>query len=69
MADEGGTLEEVIAIANNVAANIATMSVSLSPCSVPGQEPSFHLGQDEMELGLGELYNKYIAKLLNVASG
>ena len=41
------------AIANNVAANIATMSVSLSPCSVPGQEPSFHLEQDEMELGLG----------------
>lgn len=43
-------------IANNVAANIATMSVSLSPCSVPGQEPSFHLEQDEMELGLGEFY-------------
>ena len=53
------------AIADDVAAGIATMSVSLSPCSVPGQECSFHLGQDEMELGLGELY---IAKLLNVAS-
>ena len=41
-------------IANDVAASIATMSVSLSPCSVPGQESSFHLEQDEMELGLGE---------------
>ena len=29
------------------------MSVSLSPCSVPGQDPSFTLGKDEMELGLG----------------
>lgn len=31
----------------------ATMSVSLSPCSTPGQEPSFTLKDDEMELGLG----------------
>ena len=29
------------------------MSVSLSPCSVPGHKPSFHLAEDEMELGLG----------------
>ena len=49
------------AIANDVATKIATMSVGLSPCSVPGQEPSFHLEQDEMELGLGEFYiPKYI---------
>jgi len=58
LADKGGTLEEVTALANNVATNIATMSVSLSPCSVPGQEPSFHLEQDEMELGLGEYITK-----------
>ena len=31
----------------------ATMSVSLSPCVVPGREPSFHLEENEMELGLG----------------
>ena len=30
-----------------------TMGVSLSPCSVPGSKPSFHLEEDEMELGLG----------------
>ena len=29
------------------------MSVSLSPCSVPGKRPSFQLAEDEMELGLG----------------
>ena len=33
---------------------IATMSVSLSPCSVPGLKASFTLEEDEMELGLGE---------------
>ena len=32
---------------------IATMSVSLSPCSLPGHKPSFQLGENEMELGLG----------------
>lgn len=53
LADGGRGLEEVTAIANDVATSIATMSVSLSPCSVPGQQPSFHLEQDEMELGLG----------------
>lgn len=31
-----------------------TMGLSLTPCSVPGSGPSFHLGTDEMELGLGE---------------
>ena len=30
-----------------------TMGVSLSPCSVPGSKPSFHLEEDEMEIGLG----------------
>ena len=35
----------------------ATMSVSLSPCSVPGLKPSFTLREDEMELGLGKLFS------------
>ena len=39
------------------------MSVSLSPCSVPGHKPNFTLGEDEMELGLGRqvLALSYIA--------
>ena len=32
---------------------IGTMSVSLSPCYILGQQPSFSLADDEMELGLG----------------
>ena len=31
-----------------------TMGVSLAPCSLPGSLPSFVLGSDEMELGLGK---------------
>ena len=64
LADRGGTLEEVTAVANAVASNIATMSVSLSPCSVPGQEPSFHLELDEMELGLGKMVTSDIVYVL-----
>ena len=41
----------------------ATMSVSLSPCSVPGLKPSFSLKEDEMELGLGELSSRKISLL------
>lgn len=40
-------------VAQEVADSIATMSVSLSPCSIPGNKPSFELKADEMELGLG----------------
>ena len=29
------------------------MSVSLSPCSVPGHKPLFQFGENEIELGLG----------------
>ena len=31
------------------------MSVSLTPCSVPGQTANFTLGEEEMELGTGKL--------------
>ena len=29
------------------------MSVSLSPCSLPGHKPSFQFGENEMEIELG----------------
>lgn len=34
---------------------LATLSISLTPCSLPGCKPSFNLNEDEMELGLGGL--------------
>jgi dihydroxyacetone kinase len=53
LAEKGHSLDEVLAAAQEVANDIATMSVSLSPCALPGHKASFSLGEDEMELGLG----------------
>lgn len=53
VADMGETLHSVAAAARAVAADVATMSVSVSPCIVPGRGPSFELPQGWMGLGLG----------------
>ncbi|XP_019854543.1 PREDICTED: triokinase/FMN cyclase-like [Amphimedon queenslandica] len=53
MAEKGCSLDEIAVTVQEVADSIGTMSVSLSPCSVPGHKPSFQLGENEMELGLG----------------
>ncbi len=50
----GRTLAEVAAIARDTAARIGTMGVALGSCTVPAAgRPSFSLGDDEIELGLG----------------
>jgi len=54
MADKGGSLDEVVAVAERALANIRTMGVALSPCIVPlAGKPTFTLGEDEMEIGMG----------------
>lgn len=53
-AEAGKSLEEVKAVAEKVIANTRTMGMSLNPCIVPAAgKPSFELGEDEMEMGLG----------------
>jgi dihydroxyacetone kinase-like protein len=53
-ADQGGSLNEVAAIAEKALANIRTMGVALSPCTVPlAGKPTFTIGEDEMEIGMG----------------
>ena len=54
LAETGAELEEVTRVAQEVANSVRTMGVGLSACVVPaaGVE-SFHLEEDEMELGLG----------------
>ena len=48
------SLEEVKRIAEKACANVRTMGVALSPCIVPRiGHPSFELGEDEMEIGMG----------------
>jgi dihydroxyacetone kinase-like protein len=53
-AAEGGSLDEVVAVAEKALANIRTMGVALSPCTVPVVgKPTFTIGDDEMEIGMG----------------
>ncbi|AYG61853.1 dihydroxyacetone kinase family protein [Rhizobium jaguaris] len=50
----GATLDEVTAEAQAAAAALATMGVALGACTVPSVgKPTFSLGENEMELGLG----------------
>ncbi len=53
-ADQGGSLDEVEAVARKALANLRTMGVALTPCIVPQVgKPTFTLGEDEMEMGMG----------------
>ena len=53
-ADQGGSLDEVVAATEKALANIRTMGVALSPCTVPlAGKPTFTIGEDEMEIGMG----------------
>lgn len=53
-ADEGADLEEVKAAADKAIFNTRSMGVALSPCIIPAAgEPTFTIGDDEMELGMG----------------
>ncbi len=53
-AETGASLAEVAAVAKATARAVRTMGVALSPCTVPAAgQPTFVLGEDEIELGLG----------------
>jgi dihydroxyacetone kinase DhaK subunit len=53
-ADAGGSLDEVAAAAEKALANVRTMGVALSSCTVPRVgRPTFTIAEDEMEIGMG----------------
>jgi len=53
-ANEGADLDTVTAIAQRTVDMTRTIGVALSPCQVPGADrPSFILGEDEIEMGMG----------------
>lgn len=53
-ANEMAPLDEVKRIADKASANVRTIGVALSPCTVPQVgRPSFTIGDDEMEIGMG----------------
>ena len=50
----GLTLDEVKRVALKACANVRTMGVALTSCTVPRVgHPSFEIGEDEMEIGMG----------------
>lgn len=53
-AQEGASLKEVKRVAEKVIANVRSMGMALTPCTVPAAgKPSFTLQEDEMEIGIG----------------
>ena len=53
-AEEMATLDDVFEIATRANANTRTVGVGLTSCTVPANgRPTFDIGDDEMELGLG----------------
>ncbi|MBS3810987.1 MAG: dihydroxyacetone kinase subunit DhaK [Halanaerobiales bacterium] len=53
-ADAGYNLEETKEVANKAINNIKSKGVALAPCYSPGSgRPSFEIGENEMEVGLG----------------
>ena len=53
-AAEGKSLAEVTEIANRVNSEGRSMGMALTSCTVPAAgEPTFQLGEDEMEIGIG----------------
>ena len=53
-AERGDSLEEVTRIATKVNDQTRSMGLALGPCTVPhAGKPSFELGEDEIELGIG----------------
>lgn len=53
-AEKGATLEEVKTVAEKVIANVRSMGMALTPCTVPAAgKANFTLGENEMEIGMG----------------
>lgn len=53
-AERGDDLDAVVAVAEKVIGQVRSMGVALSACTVPhAGKPSFDLGEDEIEMGVG----------------
>jgi len=54
MAEERADLDEVVRVTQKTVANICTMGVALSSCTLPAVGvPTFTIGEGEMEIGMG----------------
>ena len=53
-AEQGGSLQEVKAVAQKVIDNVRSFGFALTSCTVPAAgSPTFEIGEDEMEFGVG----------------
>jgi phosphoenolpyruvate---glycerone phosphotransferase subunit DhaK len=52
-AEAGGSLAEVAAIGRKVNDQARSFGVALTSCATPGSAPTFDIGPDEMEFGVG----------------
>lgn len=53
-AEEGRSLSEVKAVAEKVIANVRSMGMAMSSCTIPAVgKPGFSLGENEIEIGMG----------------
>lgn len=53
-AEEMASFDEVKRVADKVCANVRTIGVALSPCTIPEVgKPTFELADNEMEIGMG----------------
>jgi dihydroxyacetone kinase-like protein len=53
-AEQGRSLSEVADVARTVNANARSMGIALTSCTVPANgKPTFELGEDEIEVGVG----------------
>lgn len=53
-AEAGASLKEVKSVAERVVANVRSLGMALSPCTLPAAgKPSFQLDEKEMEIGIG----------------
>lgn len=53
-AEEGKSLDALVELANRVNANVRSMGFGLTSCTTPAKgAPTFELGDDEMEIGVG----------------
>jgi phosphoenolpyruvate---glycerone phosphotransferase subunit DhaK len=52
-AEAGASLAEVVAVARKVNDRARSFGVALTSCATPGSGPTFDIGADEMEFGVG----------------
>jgi dihydroxyacetone kinase-like protein len=52
-AEAGGSLADVTAVAKKVNDQARSFGVALTSCATPGSAPTFDIGADEMEFGVG----------------